>query len=394
MAWQFPVSTTTTTDPAVFLPTGDGVFVASGVLVAATEDRAIYGGGSNLQVIIAGTAASNGVTVRLGVNAISQQDNSITVEAGGEIRSFDVNSYAVEFFSHHNQIVNRGLIHGAGGGIMLSGDNDFTVTTIVNSGAIVAGAVGIARYAGSSTEAIVFTNTGTLSAPTAYGPNAGDPVARDLITNTGRIVGAVNLGSGNDSYIGASGHLTGKLFGGIGNDIAVGGIDSDWFEGGIGNDALTGNAGNDRLLGQDGNDTLNGGLGNDILDGGIGNDTLFGGAGNDKLTGGLNNDFFVFNTAPNTSTNRDAITDFNHVADTFRLENAIFTKLGAGGVHALNPAFFRAAAAALDANDFVVYNQATGVLFYDANGNAAGGAIAVAVLTGHPVLAANDFGVF
>ena len=117
MAWQFPVSTSTTTDPAVFVPAGDGVFVASGVLVASTENRAIYGGGSNIQVVIAGTAASNGVTIRLGVNAIGQHDNSLTVEAGGEIRSFDVNSYAIEFFSYHAQIVNGGLIQGAGGGI-------------------------------------------------------------------------------------------------------------------------------------------------------------------------------------------------------------------------------------------------------------------------------------
>ena len=87
-----------------------------------------------------------------------------------------------------------------------------------------------------------------------------------------------------------------------------------------------------------------------------------------------------------------SITDFNHVADTFRLENAVFTKLGAG-VHPLNPAFFRVGAAALDANDFIVYNQATGILSYDVNGNAAGGAAAFALLTTRPVLAANDFAV-
>ena len=93
-----------------------------------------------------------------------------------------------------------------------------------------------------------------------------------------------------------------------------------------------------------------------MLDGGINNDTLFGGAGIDTLTGGANNDFFVFNTALNASTNRDTITDFNHVADTFQLENAVFTKLGAG-VHALNPAFFRAGVKALDANDYIIYNK-------------------------------------
>ena len=40
---------------------------------------------------------------------------------------------------------------------------------------------------------------------------------------------------------------------------------------------------------------------------------------------------------------------------------------------------------------YIVYNQATGLLSYDASGNAGGGVIAFAVLTNRPVLAANDF---
>ena len=67
-------------------------------------------------------------------------------------------------------------------------------------------------------------------------------------------------------------------------------------------------------------------------------------------------------------------------------------KLGAG-VHALNPAFFRAGPAAHDANDYVVYNRANGYLSYDGNGNAAGGVTLLAVLANKPVLAANDFAV-
>ena len=57
----------------------------------------------------------------------------------------------------------------------------------------------------------------------------------------------------------------------------------------------------------------------------------------------------------------------------------------------LNPAFFRAGAAATDANDFIVYNQATGLLSYDVNGNGAGGAIQFAFLANKPVLTASDF---
>ena len=69
--------------------------------------------------------------------------------------------------------------------------------------------------------------------------------------------------------------------------------------------------------------------------------------------------------------------------------SGVFTKLAAVG--ALNPAFFRAGPAALDGNDYIVYNKLTGVLFYDSNGNGAGGAVQIAVLTNKPVLTASDF---
>ena len=135
----------------------------------------------------------------------------MAVEATGEIRSFDSNSttFAVQVNGYHSQVTNAGLIYGANGGVLLSGVAAGTASTIVNSGAIVAGVIGVARYA--STETVVFNNTGTLSAPTAYGLLLGDSVARDVITNTGRISGTIDFGSGNDSYSGASGHLFGHL---------------------------------------------------------------------------------------------------------------------------------------------------------------------------------------
>ena len=144
-------------------------------------------------------------------------------------------------------------------------------------------------------------------------------------------------------------------------------------------------SGFDFLIGRGGNDTLRGYDGDDRLEGDAGIDTL---------SGGLGNDIFIFNAPLNGSTNRDFITDFANLAgnnDRFELENSIFTKLGAGAAHALNPAFFRAGAAALDANDYVVYNRATGVLSYDVNGSVAGGTIAFAVLINKPVLTASDF---
>jgi Ca2+-binding RTX toxin-like protein len=143
-----------------------------------------------------------------------------------------------------------------------------------------------------------------------------------------------------------------------------------------------------------GNDTLNGGGGKDTLNGGAGNDKLNGGLGNDKLNGSTGNDAFVFNTALNAATNKDTISGFANAAgnnDVIQLDNAIFAKLGGGAAHALNAAFFHNGAAAADANDFIVYNQATGALIYDVNGNAAGGAVQIATISNHALLTAADF---
>jgi Ca2+-binding RTX toxin-like protein len=124
----------------------------------------------------------------------------------------------------------------------------------------------------------------------------------------------------------------------------------------------------------------------------VGNDRMFGGAGNDSMSGGVGHDAFVFNTPLNPTTNKDTITDFANVAgnnDGFQLDNAVFAKLGAVG--ALTGAFFRLGAAAVDGNDYIVYNKATGALSYDPNGNIAGGAIQFAALTNKPTLGVGDF---
>ena len=158
---------------------------------------------------------------------------------------------------------------------------------------------------------------------------------------------------------------------------------------------LTGNSGANKLTGSGGNDVLIGGSGGDTLLGGIGNDTLRGGAANDTLTGGDGSDFFRFDTA--LSSNIDTITDFNYLNDTIQLDNAIFTRLGLGTLSSGN---YREnnTGAAQDANDYIIYEVDAGRLYYDYNGNAAGGRALVATLwdsaTTHPGAAEiswNDF---
>ena len=126
-----------------------------------------------------------------------------------------------------------------------------------------------------------------------------------------------------------------------------------------------------------GNGLANGMTGNSAanqLNGGAGNDTLDGGAGTNSLTGGAGNDIFKFTTKGHI----DAITDFSVVNDTIQLENAVFTALTTTGILAASQ--FKIGAQALDADDFIIYNNVTGALLYDANGSGVGAAVQSATL--------------
>ncbi|MDO9107184.1 MAG: FG-GAP-like repeat-containing protein [Methylovulum sp.] len=181
----------------------------------------------------------------------------------------------------------------------------------------------------------------------------------------------LNGGGGNDTLNGIVGNDT--LNGGLGNDKLIGGTGDDTLNGGAGHDVLAGTVGNDLENGEGGNDVLRGILGNDTLVGGMGNDDLIAGKAYNVLTGGDGMDSFHFASASHST-----ITDFVVAEDTIKLENKFFTQLTATGV--LYAGFLVTASSAHDANDYVIYNNATGALFYDADANGAGAAVQIATL--------------
>ena len=76
-----------------------------------------------------------------------------------------------------------------------------------------------------------------------------------------------------------------------------------------------------------------------------------------------------------------------------QLDNGIFTALG--GTGRLNAAFFKnLALGAADGDDFILYDGATGALFYDADALGAGAAVRFVTLLGAPVVTFADFTVF
>jgi Ca2+-binding RTX toxin-like protein len=306
-------------------------------------------------------------------------------------------------------IANSGMIEGNVDGIV-----SFTssgVTQIHNSGTIKCGQYAIdgsgqggidldnsgsmAGFVGNNGNTHV-TNSGSIRGSVLISGNAGlldlqnsgllignvsaGSAGSDTVVNTGSIVGEIHLRDNNDTFTGTGG-TSGTVFGDGGNDKLTGGSSAD---------TLLGGDGVDTIIGAAGADTLNGGSGIDTLFGGNDADTINGGPGSDKLSGGAGNDRFVFNTLPG-ATNRDVVTDFVHGQDKFLLDNAVFTLLGANG--ALKPAYFWAGAHAHDANDHVIYNKATGALYYDSDGSGSHAAIQFAQLTNKPVLTAHDFAV-
>jgi Ca2+-binding RTX toxin-like protein len=158
---------------------------------------------------------------------------------------------------------------------------------------------------------------------------------------------------------------------------------------------VIGTAVNDYMEGVGGADRLYGGAGLDLLDGGEGGDVLYGGLGNDYHATGNGADIIVFDSAFNSATNVDTISDFSVPLDTIWLKKAIFTGLGAIGT--LTADQFKTIGvpgASVDASDRVIYDRGTGFLYYDVNGSVAGGAAKIAELPTGLIMTNADFYVF
>jgi Ca2+-binding RTX toxin-like protein len=159
----------------------------------------------------------------------------------------------------------------------------------------------------------------------------------------------------------------------------------------------------DRIVGTKDDDHVSGGGGSDVLNGGAGNDLINGGTGSDMLKGGAGVDTFVFSHDPTSGIDR--ITDFNSkIGEKIMLNAYAFEALDvspkqpvdadardSGPLAASN---FCIGKSAKDADDRLVYDKATGALYYDADGNGSGEAIQFAQLKAGAALAASSFLIF
>ena len=220
-------------------------------------------------------------------------------------------------------------------------------------------------------------------------------------------------GAGND-----------HLIGGGGNDILIGNTGADLMEGGAGNDTYYVDNIHDRVFeeanysaaaGGDigGNDTVRAsvtytltdrvetlvlqgtanirGTGNALdnkIVGNAGNNIIDGGAGADRLVGGAGSDAFVFSAQPDGTL--DVIADFAPGSDTIRLSHLAYAELASYGIGRLHDGELVIGKQATAPDQHLIYNAATGALFYDADGSGAQAQVKIAVLLGHPDLHASD----
>ena len=124
---------------------------------------------------------------------------------------------------------------------------------------------------------------------------------------------------------------------------------------------------------------ISGNSANNILGGSAGNDTLYGGSGADR---------FFFNTALNALTNVDEIMDFS-AGDSIVLDRTIFAAISSVGD--LSASAFLAGTVAADADDRIVYDQASGNIYYDPDGNGAASPVLFARVTPGTSLSAATF---
>lgn len=203
-------------------------------------------------------------------------------------------------------------------------------------------------------------------------------------------------GRGNDTYVIDSYTDTLDESGGRPSDIdtieiamnislANGSTQSPTIRGNIEGIKLTGTAALN-ATGNGLNNQLTGNLAANQLDGGLGNDTL---------TGGKGADVFIFSTALNATTNVDKITDFSDVEDTIRLDDGIFTAIGAPGLLAATAFTANVTGTATTTAHRIIYETDTGKLFYDADGSGNGAAIQFAEIAPNlRTLSIRDFVIF
>jgi Ca2+-binding RTX toxin-like protein len=365
---------------------GDDTYVVDSSLDKANEAA---GGGTDLvrasasftlgaeveNLTLTGTAAINGTGNGLANTLIGNGEaNTLDGKAGADIMVGGAGNDTYVVDDAGDLVSDSGA---TGGTDLVRSAVSFTLGLNVENLTLTGSAA--ANATGNGLDNIILGNAGANILDGKAGADGMTGGAGDdtyIIDNTGDVAIETNAAHGVDTVRSGLSYTLGSN---IENLVLTG---PDAIDG-------TGNSAGNILTGNGAANVLKGMLGNDTLEGGGGADTLIGGTGNDLLEGNAGADSFVFESELDASTNVDHVVDFAHLADKLVLENARFSGLAAG---ALSANAFVVGTAAADANDRIIYDVATGALYFDMDGTGAAAQFQFATLDNMPAnLSASDF---
>ncbi|MFB2551796.1 beta strand repeat-containing protein [Ensifer soli] len=230
---------------------------------------------------------------------------------------------------------------------------------------------------GQAIENLVLTGSAAINATGNSGANTITGNGAANIIDGGGNADRMTGGAGNDTYV--VDHAGDRVFEAKdgGTDTVRASVSFSLSGQAIENLVLTGSAAIN-ATGNSGANTITGNGAANVIDGGAGADRLAGGAGADS---------FSFST-PIGGTNVDRIADFSLADDTIRLSASVFGALTHGNLAAA--AFKDIGTGSLDANDRILYDRASGAVFYDADGSGEAAAIRFATLDTRPSLTHAD----
>jgi Ca2+-binding RTX toxin-like protein len=280
------------------------------------------------------------------------------------------------------------MLNGAGGAdIMRGGDgNDTYIIDDAGDRAIESSATGgtdtvqssISFTLGTEVENLILTGSAAINGTGNTLDNGINGNGAANVLNGGGGADTMKGGGGDDTYVVDNAGDTATESSASGGTDTVRSSVSFTLTSNVETLVLTGSSAIDGT-GSSLANSITGNAAANVLDGREGSDTLIGGGGADR---------FVFAT-PLGAANVDHVADLDPLADTIVLDNAVFGGLPTG---ALATGAFRTGTAAVDADDRIIYDQATGNLFFDADGSGGGGQILFAVLNNAPAsLSAADF---
>jgi Ca2+-binding RTX toxin-like protein len=340
------ITTSTETSGNTFAFSSDGqvLIIDQGVsLISDTYVTVIVGSSVNNQVVNFGNIFGADIALDAGSSSGTVFENAASgnifgqtgMDVGGDgavlINSggIDCTYEGIIAEGASDAVRNSGHIFGSSYGISLGGASD----SLNNCGSIASDQNGVYIFGGG----VSIVNTGSIQGANAIDDASSGPTT---ITNHGSLHGAVFLGSGSNTL-----------------DSRHGGTVDGLINGGGSADTI--------YLGNDG-------------------ETVNGGGGLDRIYGGAGSDTFAF--SHDGATNAATIHGFNVSNDAIELSHSLFTKLAVGATPT-----FAISKYATSASDHLFYNTTNGSLWYDSNGNAAGGVVEIANLGPGLKLTASNF---